>query len=85
MTDTPIATNQYVTVRTTDPGTRDEEFYVNIITYRGKTHTYGRHGYAHKRSARRAATALAKKLDLSYRQDLEYGGDDNPQSLTSHS
>ncbi len=79
MTDTMTATNQYVTVRTVGLFTMDEEFYVSTITYSGETHACGRHGYAHKRSARRAAIALAKKLDVSYRQDMEYS--DNPQAF----
>ncbi len=79
MTDTVTAANQYVTVRTVGPGTAYEEFYANTITYSGETHTYGKHGYAHKRSARRAAIALAEKLDVSYRQDLEYS--DVPQAF----
>jgi len=61
-------TNRYVTVRTTGP----EDFYVNVIRFDGETDSFGDHGYSHKRSARRAAIALAKRLDLSYRQDLEY-------------
>ncbi len=59
--------NLYVTVRS-----YVEEFYVNVIHYTGEVSVYGQHGYVHKRSARRAAIALAKKLDVSYRQDLEY-------------
>ena len=59
--------NFYVTVRL-----NWSKFYVNVIRYDGTTQTYGKHGYIHRRSARRAAIALAKKLDVSYRQDLEY-------------
>ncbi len=63
-------TNGYVTVRICNNGT---EFYVNVIRFDGKEHIkLGTHTYSHKRSARRAAIALAKKLDVSYRQDLEY-------------
>ena len=80
--ETGTITNRYVTVRTVNYGA---EFFVNTIRFDGEIDKLGTHRYFHKRSARRAATALAKKLDLSYRQDLEYGGDDNPQSLTSHS
>ena len=58
--------NLYVTVRL-----NFSRFYVNVIRYDGTTQTYGQHGYLHRRSARRAAIALAKKLDVSYRQDLE--------------
>ena len=70
--------NQYVTVRNCNTGT---EFYVNVIHYNGEMGTWGQHIYAHKRSARRAAIALAKKLDLSYRQDLEYS--DAPQAFVA--
>ncbi len=59
--------NWYVTVRS-----YAEEFYVNTISFDGKVSANGHHGYVHRRSARRAAIALAKKLDVSYRQDLEY-------------
>ncbi len=79
--ETGTITNRYVTVRTIGP----YNYYVNVIGFDGEVDTLGTHSYSHKRSARRAATALAKKLDLSYRQDLEYGGFDSPQSLTSHS
>lgn len=58
--------NLYVTVRYRDG------FYVNVIRYDGTVEIWGQHNYVHKRSARRAAIALAKKLDVSYRQDLEY-------------
>ncbi len=75
-------TNRYVTVRTMNNRTK---FYVNTIRFDGEVDNYGQHYYSHKRSARRAAIALAKKSDLSYRQDLEYGGIEDPQSLTSHS
>ena len=61
-------TNRYVTIWTFGP----KEFFFNVIRFDGKINTYGEHRYSHKRSARRAATALAKKLDVSYRQDLEY-------------
>lgn len=67
--------NQYVTVRT-----NFDEFYVNVINFDGTVGTWGQHGYKHKRSARRAAIALAKKLDVSYRQDLEYS--DTPSAFT---
>lgn len=69
--------NQYVTVRTV----ADDEFYVNVINYDGSTNTFGEQEYAHKRSARRAAIALAKKLESSYRQDLEYS--DEPYAFTA--
>ena len=65
-------TNRYVTVRTTCAGESYRRFYVNVIRFNGGEDTFGSHGYVHKRSARRAAIALAKKLDVSYRQDLEY-------------
>ncbi len=81
MTDTVTAANLYVTVRTTDLDIVYEEFYVNIIDYNGEENTFGEHGYTHKRSARRAAMALAKKLDISYRQDLEYS--DEPYAFTA--
>jgi len=68
--------NQYVTVRS-----YHGEFYVNAINYNGTVIRYGQHGYVHKRSALRAAIALAKKLDVSYRQDLEYS--DEPQAFTA--
>ena len=67
-----VTTNRYVTVRTTNAGESFERFYVNVIKYNGTEDDFGDHGYSHKRSARRAAIALAKKLDVSYRQDLEY-------------
>ena len=60
--------NQYVTVRLYV----SHDFRVNVINYDGTVETYGLTSYVHKRSARRAAIALAKKLDVSYRQDLEY-------------
>ena len=69
--------NQYCTVRTVVR----VRFYVNVISYEGIENTYGKHEYAHKRSARRAAIALAKKLDISYRQDLEYS--DNPHAFVA--
>ena len=59
--------NQYVTVRTAG-----FYFFVNAVSYDGTYVGMGTHRYFHKRSARRAAIALAKKLDISYRQDLEY-------------
>ena len=68
MTNTTATINQYVTVRTTE----DSNFWVNVINYDGTNYLQGTHSYSHKRSARRAAIALAKKLDVSYRQDLEY-------------
>lgn len=65
--------NQYVTVRHIENDKEfPDKFHVNIINYSGEVNTYGQHGYIHKRSARRAAIALAKKLESSYRQDLEY-------------
>jgi len=67
--------NQYVTVRTM----YSKEYYVNVISFSGYVDMYGQHTYAHKRSARRAAIALAKKLDVSYRQDLEYN--DTPHAF----
>ncbi len=60
-------TNRYVTVRN-----YARKFFVNVIWFDGRNTKGGQHGYIHKRSARRAAIALAKKLDVSYRQDLEY-------------
>ncbi|KKN03331.1 hypothetical protein LCGC14_1108730 [marine sediment metagenome] len=76
--ETGTITNRYVTVRTVNSGT---EFYVNTIRFDGEVDKLGPHSYFHKRSARRAAIALAKKLDVSYRQDLEYF--DNPQAFTA--
>ena len=76
MTDTLI-TNRYVTVR----NPYSEEYYVNVISFSGYVDMYGQHTYVHKRSARRAAIALAKKLELSYRQDLEYFVE--PQTFTA--
>ena len=73
-------TNRYVTVRTTNAGTSYEEFYVNIIGFNGEVDTFGKHCYSHKRSARRAAKALAKRLDLVYGQDYEYVGSEAPHS-----
>lgn len=67
--------NAYVTVRMVCPGTLYEDFYVNVIKYDGRVTIFGKHAYAHKRSARRAAKALALKLDVSYRQDLEYSNE----------
>ena len=63
--------NQYVVVRDTGDSTI-AAFYVNVIRYDGSARMMGKHKYKHKRSARRAAKALALKLDVSYRQDLEY-------------
>ena len=62
--------NRYYTVRCFDDV---DEFFVNIINYNGTVAQWGEHKYAHRRSARRAAIKLAKKKDISYRQDLEYG------------
>ena len=62
--------NRYVTVRCFD---NMNEFFVNIINYNGNVVEWGRHPYIHRRSARRAAKKLAKRKDISYRQDLEYG------------
>lgn len=62
-----VETNRYVTVRS-----HCGRVFMNVIHYNGDVSIYGQHGYSHKRSARRAAIALAKKLDISYRQDLEY-------------
>ncbi len=70
-------TNRYVTVRSY----MAHDFRVNVITFDGKVDTYGQHGYSHKRSARRAAKALAKRLDLVYGQDYEYSGDEEPHSI----
>ncbi len=70
--DAGTVVNRYVTVRTVGEEKSWEVFYVNIIGFNGEVDTFGDHGYSHKRSARRAAIALAKKLDVSYRQDLEY-------------
>ena len=69
--------NQYVTVRTVLWGI----FYVNVINYNGEENIFGKHKYCHKRSARRAAIALAKRLDVSYRQDLEYS--DTPHAFVA--
>ncbi len=68
--------NLYVTVRYFE---NENDFFVNVINYDGSHNTIGQHSYKHKRSARRAAIALAKKLDASYRQDLEYS--DTPQAF----
>ena len=76
-----VTTNRYVTVRTTGERKNGKMFYVNIIDFNGEVDTFGDHDYSHKRSARRAAIALAKKLDVSYRQDLEYT--DTPQAFTA--
>ena len=66
-------TNRYVTVRSIDnDNDYPDEYFVNVIWFSGKPTKLGKRSYAHKRSARRAAIALAKKLDVSYRQDLEY-------------
>lgn len=73
MTDT-ATTNAYCTVRSQAGG-----FFVNVVWYDGTGKTYGKYKYSHKRSARRAAIALAKKLDVSYRQDLEYS--DTPHTF----
>ncbi len=75
--ETGTITNKYVTVRTTGP----QDFYVNIIGFDGSYDTLGDHGYSHKRSARRAAKALAKRLDLVYGQEYEYGIDEEPHSI----
>lgn len=58
----------YVTVRTV----WNDSFYVNTINDDGTHSGLGRHEYKHKRSARRAAKALAARRDIAYRQDLEY-------------
>ena len=76
--ETGTITNWYVTVRTPDD---DMECYVNVIHFNGETSVYGQHPYSHLRSARRAAKALALKLDVSYRQDLEYS--DNPHAFVA--
>ncbi len=68
-----VKTNRYVTVRAIDnDADYPDEYFVNVIPFNGENVKLGKHGYSHKRSARRAAIALAKKLDVSYRQDLEY-------------
>ena len=77
---TGAVTNQYVTVRTIGFGKTHKTFFVNVIYYNGEESVFGIHKYVHKRSARRAAIALAKKLDASYRQDLEYF--DMPHAFT---
>ena len=69
--------NAYVTVRCFN---EMDEFFVNIISYNGNVVEWGRHPYIHRRSARRAAIRIAKRKDISYRQDLEYGGG-NPASF----
>ncbi len=70
--------NEYVTLRCFES---EDSFYVNVINYAGTVIVWGQHSYEHKRSARRAAIALAKKRDSSYRQDLEYKNDDGPATL----
>ncbi len=80
-TETGTVTNRYVTVRTTGESTIYRQFYVNVIKYNGRENKFGKHGYLHKRSARRAAKALALRLDVSYRQDLEYS--DEPHAFVA--
>ena len=70
--------NEYVTLRCFES---EDSFYVNVINYAGTVIVWGQHSYKHKRSARRAAIALAKKLDSSYRQDLEYEGHEEPAAI----
>ncbi len=74
--------NQYVTTRTTAYSNfwvNVMNYEVNVMNYDGSLNVIGKHPYSHKRSARRAAIALAKKLDVSYRQDLEYN--DTPHAF----
>ena len=66
----------YVTVRTLEWG-----FFVNQHNDDGSRGSFGKHSYNHKRSARRAAKALAAKLVIPYRQDLEYSGDEAPKTI----
>ena len=70
--------NEYVTVRCFSS---ENSFYVNVINYAGTVIVWGQHPYKHKRSARRAAIALAKKRDSSYRQDLEYDNYKSPATI----
>ncbi len=70
--------NEYVTLRCFES---EGSFYVNVINYAGAVIVWGQHLYKHKRSARRAAIALAKKRDSSYRQDLEYGDHEGPAAV----
>ena len=70
--------NEYVTLRCFES---QDSFYVNVISYDGRVVAHGEHSYKHKRSARRAAIALAKKRDSSYRQDLEYGDHEGPAAV----
>ena len=65
----------YVTVRILETG-----FFVNEINEDGTDYHLGNHSYHHKRSARRAAKALANKKTISYRQDLEYSDEARPQA-----
>ena len=69
-------TNRYVTVRTLG-----DHFFVNTISFDGHEVGFGSHVYRHKRSARRAAKALAKRLDLVYGQDYEYTDYEAPHSV----
>ena len=70
--------NEYVTVKCFN---EMDEFFVNIINYNGNVMEGGRYPYLHKRSARRAAKKLAKRKDISYRQDLEYANFEDPASF----
>ena len=70
--------NVYVTVRCFN---EMDEFFVNIISYNGRVVESDRYPYVHKRSARRAAKKLAKRKDISYRQDLEYANFEDPVSV----
>ncbi len=74
-------TNRYVTVRTIDWDDGDKGFYVNIISFDGDVDKWGDYEYSHKRSARRAAKTLAKRLDLVYGQEYEYTGEEAPHSF----
>ena len=70
--------NAYVTVRHMND---EDAFFVNVINYDGTYNGMGQHRYVHKRSARRAAKKLAKRKDISYRQDLEYRDFEGPASF----
>ena len=79
--ETGTITNRYVTVRTVNWKKGDKTFYVNIVSFNGDVDEYGSHTYSHKRSARRAAKTLAKRLDLIYGQEYEYVNDEAPHSF----
>lgn len=62
----------YTTTRTLNG-----KFYVNIVKDNGDVDNFGDHPYNHKRSARTAAKLKALSQQIAYRQDLEYGDQDN--------